>query len=61
MFNSNVTLDGNIFIENKAAFAGAILAKESILLLRDTLGNNFAHDSANREGGQFRVYTVVFI
>ena len=43
---SNVTLDGNLFIENKVIFGGAIYCSDkSVLVLMDTLGNTFAHNS----------------
>ena len=52
--NSNVTLDGNVFIDNKAVnFGGAIYAINSSLVLLDTLGNTFTHNSALYGGAMF--------
>ena len=52
--NSNVTLDGNVFINNTATFfGGAVYVTESSLVLLDSLGNTFAHNSANIGGAIF--------
>lgn len=61
---SNVTLDGNIFRENKASQRGAaIFAYESTIILKETLGNYITHNSAQVSGGGIfcvscRLYTV---
>ena len=52
--DSNVTLDGNIFIDNEAmSFGGAIYVINSSLLLLDTLGNIFTYNAAQCGGAIF--------
>jgi predicted outer membrane repeat protein len=49
---ASITLDGNAFIQNKAAiFGGAIFANDSSLVLKETFGNTFTCNSAELDGG----------
>ena len=49
---SNITLDGNDFINNKATHSGgAIYINKSSLLMKEALGNIFTNNSANHNGG----------
>ncbi len=49
---SNLTLDGNIFIRNKATISGgAIFTNDSSLVLKEVLGNTFTHNLAEFDGG----------
>ena len=60
--NSNVTIDGNVFINNTATFfGGAVYVTESSLVLLDSLGNTFAHNSANIGGAIFVGKSLIYI
>lgn len=49
---SNVTLDGNVFIDNRALHSGgAIYADQSSLILKESMGNTFTYNSAKYLGG----------
>jgi predicted outer membrane repeat protein len=50
--DSNITLTGNVFVDNRATqTGGAIFAQDSLLILNETLGNIFKNNSAAINGG----------
>ena len=62
LLSSNIVLEGNLFLDNKAASAGgAIVANNSAITLNETLGNTFAHNSAASKGGALYCEIVIFI
>ncbi len=58
---SNITLDGNMFSNNRAKQGAAILAIGGTVTLKETLGNTFTHNSAESEGGAVSCTNCHFI